>query len=86
MADLWSTVLGWQLLRRIRRSLRQNSRYTWMFDMLIPQVGFVAFVPYVSNEVCPGDTVRSSDEPWMSDWAERLSYVRRIGDIAVRTE
>ena len=54
--------------------------------MLISQVGFVVFVPYVSNEVCPGDTVRSSDEPWMSDWAERLSYVRRIGDIAVRTE
>ena len=86
MADLWSTSLCFQRLPRIRCSHRQNSRCAWMLYALVSQVGFVAFVPYVANEVCPGDTICSFDEPWMSNWAERLSNVRSVGDIAVRTE
>ena len=75
MAGLWSINLRRCRLPRICRSYGNDSWHTWMLYTLISQVGFVALVPYVSNEVCPGDTIRSFDEPWMSDWAERLSNI-----------
>lgn len=53
MSDLWSPILCCQRLPRICHSHRQNSWYAWMFYALIPQVSLVAFVPYVSNQICP---------------------------------
>ena len=75
MAGDWFVILCWRRLPRICRSDRKDSWYTWMLYTLIPQVGLVALVPYVSNKVCPRDTIRSFNEPWMSDWAERLSNI-----------
>ena len=40
----------------------------------------------VSDKVGPGDTICSSDEPGMSNWAERLSNVRRISYVTMGAE
>ena len=75
VSHLWSTILCCQRLPRICRSHRHNSWYTWMLNALIAQVGLVAFVSYISSQICPRYTICSFDEPWMRDWTERLSYV-----------
>ena len=57
-----------------------------MLDTLIPKICLVAFMTDVSNKVGPGDTICSSDEPGMSNRAERLSDVRRISYVTMGAE
>ena len=57
-----------------------------MQQALIADVGFVAFVGDVADEVGPGDGVGGSDEAWVGDGAEGFADVGGVGNVAVGAE
>lgn len=63
-----------------------HARLAGMEDLLVAEVGFVAFVADVAEEVGPGDTVRAADQPWVSDGAEGFTDVGGVGYVAVGAE
>ena len=75
MTNFWSNVLCRQGLPPIGCPHGHHSWLTGVFNALVPQIGFVAFMPNVANQVCPGNTIRRSDKPWMSYRAKGLSDV-----------
>ena len=57
-----------------------------MHDPLVAQVGFVALVADVADEVRPRNAVRASDQPRVRDRPEGLAHIRGVGDVAVRAQ
>lgn len=55
-------------------------------DVPVAQVGFVAFVGDIAEEIGPGDAVGGAHEVGVCDGAEGLAYVGGVGDVAVRGE
>lgn len=55
-------------------------------DAPVPQIGLVALVDDITEDIGPGNTIRATDQPGVSDWPEGLAYVRCVGDIAVGGE
>lgn len=58
----------------------------WGEDIPVAQVGLVAFVGDVADEVGPGDGVGGADEVGMRDGPEGLAYVGGVGYVAVGGE
>lgn len=52
----------------------------------IPQIGLVALVPDVADQIGPRDGVGGAHEDRVRDGAERLAYLGGVGDVAVRGE
>lgn len=63
-----------------------HARLAGMEDLLVAQVGFVAFVADVTEEVGPGDAVGAADQPWVGDGAEGFADVGGVGYVAVGAE
>lgn len=57
-----------------------------MKDGLVADVGFVAFVGDVADEVEPGDGVGACDEVGVGDGAEGFTYIGCVGYVAVGGE
>ena len=57
-----------------------------MLHALVAEIGAVALVAYVADQVGPGDAVSAFDEPWMGNWAKRFTNVRGVSDITVGGE
>lgn len=55
-------------------------------DVPVAQVGFVAFVGDIAEEIGPGDAVGGANEVGVCDGAEGLAYVGGVGDVAVGGE
>lgn len=71
---------------RIRRPDGSDARFARVQDALVAEVGFVAFVADVADEVGPGDAVGGADEPWVGDGAEGFADVGGVGNVAVGTQ
>ena len=52
----------------------------------IPQIGLVALMPDVADQIGPRDGVGGAHEDRVRDGAERLAYLGGVGDVAVRGE
>jgi hypothetical protein len=55
----------------------------WGEDVPVAQVGLVAFVGDIAEQIGPGDAVGGAHEVGVCDGAEGLAYVGGVGDIAV---
>lgn len=58
------------ILPRIRRADGGDARFARVENALVAEVGFVAFVANVADEVGPGDAVGGADEPGVRNGTE----------------
>lgn len=78
---------GARLSRRgVRGSDGGHARFARVEGPLVAEVGFVAFVADVADEVGPGDAVGAFDEPGVGDGAEGFADVGCVGYVSVGAE
>ena len=70
----------------VGRSRRSDSGDAGMENSLVAQVGLVALMGNITNEVSPRDPIGTFDKPRMCYRAKRLPNVGSVSDVTVSTK